>query len=331
MRKDRSSAASISPHSARSKSGPAGRAKRSHGEDLSKQHARQRPQQGRQQREGARISGLALVATPIGNARDITLRALDMLNDVDAIACEDTRVTAKLLAIHGISKPLLAYHEHNAERARPMLIERLKSGETVALVSDAGTPLVSDPGYKLVRACLENGIPVTPIPGASAVLTALVASGLPTDRFLFAGFLPAKQAARRRALNELRGVAASLVFMESAKRLAASLADMAETLGSRPCAVAREMTKLFEEVRRGTLDELAAHYKESGAPKGEVTVVVAPAAAGEIADAADIDRMLVAELRQSTMRDAVAHVAEATGAPRRQVYARALALTRDPA
>ncbi|HEX9569478.1 MAG TPA: 16S rRNA (cytidine(1402)-2'-O)-methyltransferase [Rhodospirillales bacterium] len=271
------------------------------------------------------------MATPIGNARDITLRALDVLNDVDVIACEDTRVTARLLAIHGISKPLLAYHEHNAERARPMLIERLKSGETVALVSDAGTPLVSDPGYKLVRACLENGIPVTPIPGASAVLTALVASGLPTDRFLFAGFLPAKRAARRRVLGELRGIAASLVFMESAKRLAASLADMAETLGPRPCGVAREMTKLFEEVRRGSLDELAAHYKEFGPPKGEVTVVVSPAAAGEAADAADIDRMLVGELGRSTMRDAVAHVAAATGAPRRQVYARALALTRDPA
>ena len=153
------------------------------------------------------------MATPIGNARDITLRALDVLNDVDVIACEDTRVTAKLLAIHGISKPLLAYHDHNAERARPMLIERLKSGETVALVSDAGTPLVSDPGYKLVRACLENGIPVTPIPGASAVLTALVASGLPTDRFLFAGFLPAKRAARRRGVGGRRGVAGRLVVL----------------------------------------------------------------------------------------------------------------------
>jgi 16S rRNA (cytidine1402-2'-O)-methyltransferase len=271
------------------------------------------------------------VATPIGNARDITLRALDVLMEADAIACEDTRVTAKLLAIHGISKPLLAYHEHNAERARPMLIERLKRGETVALVSDAGTPLVSDPGYKLVRACLENNIPVTPIPGASAVLTALVASGLPTDRFLFAGFLPAKRTARRRALAEFRGVAASLVFMESAKRLASSLADMAETLGPRGCAVAREMTKLFEEVRRGTLAELAAHYKESGPPKGEVTVVVAPAAEPEPADAADIDRMLLDALERSTMRDAVALVAEATGAPRRQVYARALALKRSPA
>lgn len=273
------------------------------------------------------------MATPIGNARDITLRALDVLGGVDAIACEDTRVTAKLLAIHGISKPLLAYHEHNAERARPMLIERLKSGETVALVSDAGTPLVSDPGYKLVRACLAENIPVTPIPGPSAVLTALVASGLPTDRFLFAGFLPAKQAARRRVLHELRRVAASLVFMESAKRLAASLADMAETLGPRPCAVAREMTKRFEEVRRGCLAELAAHYKESDPPKGEVTVVVGPSAAeaGESANDDAVDRLLAEALGRGTLRDAVAEVAAATGAPRRQVYARALALTRKPA
>jgi len=275
--------------------------------------------------------GLALVATPIGNAGDITLRALDVLRDADAIACEDTRVTAKLLAIHGISKPLLAYHEHNAERVRPALIGRLKSGESVALVSDAGTPLVSDPGYKLVRACLDENIPVTPIPGASAVLTALTASGLPTDRFVFAGFLPAKQAARRRTLAELGGIDASLVFMESAKRLAASLADMAETLGPRACAVAREMTKLFEEVRRGSLAELAAHYKDSGPPKGEVTVVVAPPEEKPATDAAAIDGMLAKALDQSTMRDAVDAVAEATGAPRRQVYARALALRRDPA
>lgn len=271
------------------------------------------------------------MATPIGNARDITLRALDVLNDVDAIACEDTRVTAKLLAIHGISKPLLTYHEHNAERVRPMLIERLKSGETVALVSDAGTPLVSDPGYKLVRACLAEGIPVTPIPGASAVLAALVASGLPTDKFLFAGFPPAKQAARRRALRALAPVAASLVFMESAKRLAATLADMAATLGPRPAAVAREMTKMFEQVRRGTLVELATYYKDSGPPKGEVTVVVAPPAGDDFGvNAADVDDLLLDALKDCSLRDAVGRVAARTGVPRRQVYARALTLKRGP-
>ena len=320
MRKNRSSAAQNSPRPARSPEHPAGPAKRSHEGGLSKQRARQRPQ--------ARASGLVLVATPIGNARDITLRALDILEDADAIACEDTRVTAKLLAIHGISKPLLTYHEHNAERARPMLIERLKSGETVALVSDAGTPLVSDPGYKLVRACLAEGIPVTPVPGASAVLTALVASGLPTDSFMFAGFLPAKQAARRRALTELARVPASLVFMESAKRLGPSLADMAETLGPRACAVAREMTKMFEEVRRGTLAELATYYKDSGPPKGEVTVVVAPPSGEDVADAADVDGLLVEALKETTLRDAVDRVVAETGASRRRVYARALTLKR---
>ncbi len=181
--------------------------------------------------------GLVIVATPIGNAGDITLRALDALGRVDAIACEDTRVTAKLLAIHGIQAPLLSYHEHNAATAGPKLIKRLKSGETVALVSDAGTPLVSDPGYKLVRACLEENIPVTPLPGPSSVLAALVVSGLPTDRFFFAGFLAPKSAARLSSLAEIAEVPATLVFLETAKRLSASLADMAAVLGARDAAV----------------------------------------------------------------------------------------------
>ncbi len=318
MRRKRSSAAQLSPDPARAPAGPVGPGKRSHEDRLSKQPAPRRKQ--------ARLTGLALVATPIGNAGDISLRALDVLAGADAIACEDTRVTAKLLAIHGISKPLLTYHEHNAERVRPMLIERLKSGETVALVSDAGTPLISDPGYKLVRACIRENIPVTPVPGASAVLTALVASGLPTDRFLFAGFLPAKQAARRRALKEIAGVAATLVMMESTKRLAASLADMADVLGRRDAAVAREMTKLFEEVRRGSLAELATYYKDSGAPKGEATVVVAPPEEPAAAGADDVDGMLREALKEATMRDAVDRVAAITGVPRRQVYARALAV-----
>ncbi len=168
-------------------------------------------------------------------------------------------MTSRLLAIHGIATPLVPYHDHNAERARPALIRRLKNGETVALVSDAGTPLVSDPGYRLVRACIAEDVPVTVLPGPSAVLAALVLSGLPTDRFLFAGFLPPRKAARRRALAELAGVRASLVFMESARRLAAALADMAETLGRREAAVGRELTKMFEEVRRGPLPDLARH------------------------------------------------------------------------
>jgi 16S rRNA (cytidine1402-2'-O)-methyltransferase len=269
------------------------------------------------------------VATPIGNASDITLRAIEVLAWVDVIACEDTRVTSKLLAIHGISRPLVAYHEHSAEKVRPQLIRRLKKGETVALVSDAGTPLISDPGYKLVRACLDEGIPVTPLPGASALLAALVVSGLPTDRFMFSGFLPPKTAARRRALEELKQVPATLVFMESAKRLGPSLMDMADVLGpEREAAVAREMTKLFESVRHGTLGDLARHYIETGPPKGEVTIVVAPPRAKSAKDVSDaeLDRAIERALAGHSLRDAVAHVTRTTGAPRRHVYARALAV-----
>ncbi|WP_394356799.1 16S rRNA (cytidine(1402)-2'-O)-methyltransferase [Shumkonia mesophila] len=271
--------------------------------------------------------GLTLVATPIGNAADITLRALAVLAGADIVACEDTRVTGKLLAMHGVSAALTPYHEHNAAKVRPMLIRRLKNGESVALVSDAGTPLVSDPGYRLVRACLEEGIPVTAAPGASSVLTALQLSGLPSDRFLFAGFLPTKAVARRRALAEVAQAPATLVFLESAKRLEAALADMADVLGGREAAVARELTKMFEEVRRGPLAELARHYAEAGPPKGEVTVVVAPPQPEAEASEAAVERLLAEALASQSLRDAVDAVAAATGWPRRRVYARALALT----
>ncbi|WP_425450170.1 16S rRNA (cytidine(1402)-2'-O)-methyltransferase [Virgifigura deserti] len=272
--------------------------------------------------------GLILVATPIGNLADITLRALDTLRRADVIACEDTRVTARLLARYGIETSLLAYHDHNAARRRPVLLDRLRRGETVALVSDAGTPLVSDPGFKLVRAARDAGINVTAAPGPSAPLTALVISGLPSDRFLFAGFLPPRGAARRTALGTLATVPASLLFFESAGRLAATLADMATVLGPREAAVARELTKLFEEVRRAPLPELAAHYAAAGPPKGEIVIVVAPpeeAAATE----ADLDAALERALAEMSLRDAAAAVATATGRPRREVYARALALARD--
>jgi 16S rRNA (cytidine1402-2'-O)-methyltransferase len=240
-------------------------------------------------------------------------------------------VTAKLLAIHGITSPLTPYHEHNARTAGPALIKRLKNGASVALVADAGTPLVSDPGYRLVRACIAEGIPVTALPGPSAVLAALVLSGLPTDRFLFAGFPPPRRAARRRALADVADVKASLVFMESPRRLAAALADMSEVLGPREAAVGRELTKKFEEVRRGPLPELAAHYREAPAPRGEVTVVVAPAAADMPASDDDLDRRLLEALDGASVRDAAASVAADTGEPRRRVYARALALKgRDP-
>ena len=281
---------------------------------------------GARKQPGRFPPGLYLVATPIGNADDITLRALHILGRADVIACEDTRVTGRLTAIHGIATKRIAYHEHNAPKVRPMLIEHLKNGETVALVSDAGTPLISDPGYRLVTDCIAEGLAVFPVPGPSAVLAALVVSGLPTDRFLFAGFLPPRTAARRRVLADLAAVPATLVFLESARRLAPSLADMAAMLGDRRGAVARELTKMFEEVRRGSLAALAAHYTAAGPPKGEVAVVVGPPEAGPKAD--DLDWRLEAALDGGTVRDAADRVAAETGLPRRQVYARALEIQR---
>ena len=258
--------------------------------------------------------GLYLVATPIGNARDITLRALDLLATVDIIACEDTRTTGKLLSIHGISAHLTAYHDHNAQRVRPALLDRLRAGETVALVSDAGTPLISDPGYRLVVEARAAGIVVTTAPGPSAPLAALTISGLPTDRFFFAGFLPPKRAARRRALERLAVIDGALLLLESTRRLAATLADMADVLGPREAAVARELTKLHEEVRRGSLDTLAAHYQASGAPKGEIVIVVAPPEAdADLLDDGAVDRLLREALATDSLRDAAARVALVTG------------------
>jgi 16S rRNA (cytidine1402-2'-O)-methyltransferase len=271
--------------------------------------------------------GLHVVATPIGNAQDITLRALAVLRGADAIACEDTRVTAKLMARHGIATPLVAYHDHNAARMRPLLLERLRRGEAIALVSDAGTPLVSDPGFKLVREAIAERLPVTTLPGPSAALAALVLSGLPSDRFLFAGFLPPKAAARRRALTELAAVPATLVFFEGVSRLADALGDMAATLGDRPAVVAREITKLYEEVRRGALREFGAHYAAAGPPRGEVVVVVGPPPTDAPALSEDaLDAQLQAALTSMSLKDASAAVAAATGLKRRHVYARALAL-----
>lgn len=274
------------------------------------------------------VPGLYLVATPIGNLRDITLRALDLLAAADLVVCEDTRVTAKLMTHYGLAAPRLPYHEHNAEQMRPRLIERLKAGAVMALVSDAGTPLISDPGYKLVRAALAESIPVTALPGPAAPLTALLLSGLPSDRFVFAGFLPPKSAARRRILGEFVSIRATLLFFETAPRLAASLADMAVVLGDRSAAVARELTKLHEEVRRGRLTELAAHYEAAGAPKGELVVTVGPAEEEAIAAMGDdaVDAQLSAALATMSVKDASAAVAASTGRPRRAVYQRALAL-----
>ena len=275
--------------------------------------------------------GLWLVATPIGNLEDMSPRALAVLASVDRVACEDTRRTGRLLARHGISARLVSYHEHNAARVRPALLRTLTGGGSVALVSDAGTPLISDPGYKLVSEAVSAGVRVTGCPGPSAPLLALILSGLPTDRFYFGGFLPSKAGPRREALATLCLLDATLVCLESPRRLAASLEDMAATLGPRPAAVARELTKLHEEVRRGTLDELASHYAAAGAPKGEVVIVVGggrgDTAQPALSDA-DIDARLDRLLAGGTVRDAAAALSAETGLPRRALYTRALARAR---
>jgi 16S rRNA (cytidine1402-2'-O)-methyltransferase len=275
---------------------------------------------------------LHLVATPIGNLGDVTLRALWVLRGADRILCEDTRVTGKLLARHGITATLEPYHDHNAARVRPAVLARLRRGETLALVSDAGTPLVSDPGYRLVRDALAEGLPVTAAPGPSAAITALTLSGLPPDLFLFAGFLPPRQAARKTALAAWRDLAATLLFYEGSSRLAAALADMADILGDRDAAVAREMTKLHEEIRRGRLSALAAHYRDTGPPRGEIVIVVGPpdAEAAPLSEA-EIDRRLTDALGHLSLRDAAALVAEETRLPRRELYRRALALQKPAA
>jgi len=268
--------------------------------------------------------GLYIVATPIGNLSDLSPRAAATLAACDLIAVEDSRVTAKLLAHVGVRRPMLAYHDHNAERVRPDLLARMR-GEAVALVSDAGTPLISDPGYKLVRDARAAGIPVTTIPGPSAAVAALTLSGLPTDRFLFLGFLPSKAAARAGAIAEVAAVRATLILYESGPRLAASLAALAEGLGDRDAAVVREISKKFEETVTGTLGELAARYADAP-PRGEIVIVVGPPGAAAAASAADLDAALAEAMARLSPSRAAAEVAEALGLPRRQVYERALAL-----
>jgi len=271
--------------------------------------------------------GLHIVATPIGNLGDITLRALAALAGADLIACEDTRVTHKLLDRYGIARPLTPYHEHNAAKARPMLLRRLAEGAAIALVSDAGTPLISDPGYKLVRAAQDAGHTVTALPGASAVMAALAVAGLPTDQFLFVGFLPPKEVARRARIAELARIPATLIFFESGPRLAATLADLAAGLGEqREAALCRELTKLHEEIRRGELATLAESYAHD-TPRGEIVLVVAPPQAIEPVSAAETETLLRQALKRVSLKDAVGEVADATGLPRREVYQRALELT----
>lgn len=268
-----------------------------------------------------------MVATPIGNMRDVTLRALDVLNGVDLIACEDTRITSRLLQRYGITTPMVAHHEHNATQIRPQLLAALEKGEKVALVSDAGTPLISDPGYRLVREAAEQGHRVIPVPGASATLAALSAAGLPTDRFLFVGFLPEKQGAREKTLQGLAGEQATLVLYEAARRLPAALKDMAAALPGREVVVAREITKRFEEFIRGDIQTVCDHYQRAGPPKGEVVVLLGPPPA-EVAEAADLDAAILAIVDDVGVKHTAAAIAALTGRPRKEVYNRALALTK---
>lgn len=272
--------------------------------------------------------GLYIVATPIGNARDITLRALDVLSGADAIAAEDTRMTRRLLDIHGLKAPaLVRYDEHAAERARPGILARLAAGERVALATDAGTPLVSDPGYRLVQAAVAAGHAVFPIPGASAALAALTLAGLPSDRFMFAGFPPTRSGQRRHWLETMATTQATLIFFESVKRLAGSLADMATVFGDREAAVCRELTKLHEEARRGDLNTLAAHYAEAGPPKGEATIVVGPPDANARGlDDQEVDALLADLLEEMSVKDAARAAVDPSGLPRAELYARALRL-----
>lgn len=274
--------------------------------------------------------GLYVVATPIGNLEDLTRRAERVLATADLVLCEDTRVTGNLLRRLGIrAAALLPYHEHNAARVRPRALARLREGAVVALASDAGTPLVSDPGFKLVREAADEGLPVFAVPGPSAVLAALCVAGLPTDRFLFQGFLPAKPGARARVLDELAGVRASLVLFESAQRLAETLGTAAERLGPRPAAVARELTKLHEEVRRGDLAGLAAAYGQEPPPRGEIVIVIAPPGEDDAPSEGEVDTLLRRALNRGSVKDAVAEVASITGQSRSDVYRRALALSKE--
>ncbi|MCX5513829.1 16S rRNA (cytidine(1402)-2'-O)-methyltransferase [Kaistia algarum] len=274
--------------------------------------------------------GLYIVSTPIGHLKDITIRALGTLACADLVACEDTRVTAVLTRHYGIKAPLLPYHEHNAEQQRPRILAALAENKVVALVSDAGTPLLSDPGFRLVGAVVEARHPVFPVPGASALLSALVTAALPTDAFLFAGFLPTRTVGRRKRLAELAATPATLVFYESPHRTADALADMAVVLGAdRPAVVARELTKAFETVKRGTLGSLAAEFAAGPDPKGEIVILAGPPVAA-IPEADDVDSLLIGLLAEHPLKEAAKLAAETTGLSRRDLYQRALELKDDP-
>lgn len=274
-------------------------------------------------------NGLYLVATPIGNLADISQRAIETLKSADIIACEDSRVTRKLLSAYGIKATLWTYHEHNAEKVRPEMIQRVKEGAAIALVSDAGMPLVSDPGYKLVRSFKEEQLPVTAIPGASAPVTALILSGLPTDHFYFGGFLPQKNKARHTLLTSLKPLKASLIFFEAARRLEETLASIAETLGGeRQASVCRELTKLFEEIKSGTLEELVEYYQKEGPPKGEIVIVIQGAQEDDdLVSEQDLDTHLHQEIATGRkLKEIAQELADLYHLKKRDIYNRALIL-----
>jgi 16S rRNA (cytidine1402-2'-O)-methyltransferase len=269
-------------------------------------------------------SGLHLVATPIGNLGDISIRALQTLAGCDVIYCEDTRVTGKLLERYGIRAAMRNYHEHNAAKVRPEILEALREGKSIALVSDAGTPMISDPGYKLVEACAEQQLPVTSIPGASAVLTGLQLSALPSDRFSFMGFLPEKKSQRVKLLSQFKFHGMTMVFYESPHRIVESLEDIAAVMADRPVAVLRELTKLHEEVLRGTSSSVASVLAQRASVKGEIVLVVSPASDEPVVDAVDIEDAITRALALMPASKAAAHVAKLTHLKKDEIYTRIL-------
>ena len=278
-------------------------------------------------RKNTFVPGLYLVSTPIGNMGDITLRALDTLAAADLVVCEDTRVSGKLLTYYGLKKKLLPYNDHNAERQRGSILKALQGGQIVALISDAGTPLISDPGYKLVRTCIDEGIAVTSVPGANAVFPALQLAGLPTDAFYFGGFLSSKTNARRTQLLAARDITATLVFYETGPRVLKALHDIEQVLGNRNMAIAREMTKLYEDIRRGPVRDLISVLEVTDAPKGEIVLVVQ--GSEDSAAVHDPEHLLIEALETMSTKEAAAHVARITGQPRTELYNRALQIARE--
>ncbi len=270
--------------------------------------------------------GLYVTATPIGNLGDITYRAVDTLKSVDLILCEDTRVSAKLLAHYDIATKCISYHDHNAERVRPQVLEKLKNGASIALISDAGTPLISDPGFKLVREVAEFGVKIMSIPGPSSPIAALSIAGIPSDRFLFLGFLPAKTHARCQVLTEVSKINTTLVFLETGPRLVKSLRDVLDVLGPRRGAVAREMTKLYEEIRRGSVDQLIEIFDKVERVKGEIVVIIEPPLVKSY-EPDEVDALILEHLQTTSLKETAAHVAVLTGLAKRQVYSRALSLS----